>query len=363
MATFINRRGFPSVEIDTSIAYEFLLSLCTISFPYDSQDPQDREAAEETAGWYEQVRAMASQKLLEDIEQFSLQSDQIWQNLLGLAYDCPVPRDVPTFLSHLQATDALDLRLHLIGYYLRAFRRATSEEVMLRAVEGEPEARKEFLETSFPDDACWQAVLAQMLSWDAQVTKDRLLDICRRWYDEIFKDWETRDAPILTRDARAKRRLKQTLTPKELVEQATKGVDYIPEPYIRTIILVPSFVLRPWVISFEYHETKLFCYPVADESLVSDQDMPPPRLVRLCKAFADERRLRILKKLTMGSYTLQEVANDFDVVKSTMHHHFIILRSAGLVRLRTSDNQYSFRPEAITEICDLLQEYLSPPAE
>jgi DNA-binding transcriptional ArsR family regulator len=74
--------------------------------------------------------------------------------------------------------------------------------------------------------------------------------------------------------------------------------------------------------------------------------------------FADGRRLRILKKLTMGSYTLQEVADDFGVVKSTMNHHFVILRSAGLVRLRTSDNKYSSRHEVMHKIYELLDPYL-----
>ena len=323
-----NRRRFPSVEIDVSLAYEFLMTLCTISFPQDPQDPQDLEASEETGGWYEATRAKASPDLVEAIEQFSSRYEKIWTHLLGLAYDCPPPRDVAAFIAHLKAIEASELLLHLVGYYLRPFRRATHPS-------------------------------AGRASQDSETTKNYLLDILQLWYEEIFHEEEAQLMPILVRDAKAKRMLKQMVSPKQLIEMATNGFDYVPEPYIREVILIPSFILRPWVITYEHHDVKIFCYPVADESLMEDDEAPPVRLVRLCKAFADERRLRILKKLTMGDYSLQEVADDFGVVKSTMNHHFMILRTAALVRLRTSDNQYSLRHEAIAEMCELLDAYLA----
>jgi DNA-binding transcriptional ArsR family regulator len=359
MRALSNRRRFPSVEIDVALAYEFLMTLCAISFPQDPQDPQDLEASEETGGWYEATRAKASPDLLEAIEQFSSHYEEIWTHLLGLAYDCPPPRDVAAFIAHLKTVEASELLLHLVGYYLRPFRRATQPDVILQAIEGNEEAQKEFLRTSFPDDANWQGALRRLLTLDPETTKNYLLNIFQRWYDEIFHDQEAQLMSILVLDAKAKRMLKQMVSPKQLIEQATNGFDYVPEPYIREVVLIPSFILRPWVITSEHHDVKIFCYPVADESLMEDDEAPPVHLVRLCKAFADERRLRILKKLTVGDYSLQEVADDFGVVKSTMNHHFIILRTAGLVRLRTSDNQYSLRHDAIAEMCELLYAYLA----
>src|SRR5205823_299434 len=96
-----NRKRFPSVEIDVSLAYEFLMSLCVISFPQDPQDPQDIETSEEIGNWYATVRAKASPHLLEAIDQFSAHYDKLWTHLMGLAYDCMPPRDVPTFIAYL----------------------------------------------------------------------------------------------------------------------------------------------------------------------------------------------------------------------------------------------------------------------
>jgi DNA-binding transcriptional ArsR family regulator len=152
--------------------------------------------------------------------------------------------------------------------------------------------------------------------------------------------------------------LMQTVAPARFIELATNGLEYVPEPYTRSVLLVPSFVMRPYICDTEYQNVELLIYPVADESLLEDKTSPPSRLVRLYKALADERRLRILKMLAERSYSLQELAEKFGVAKTTMHHHMIILRSASLIRLRTSDHRYSLRDEMIGDVAELLQAYL-----
>ncbi len=105
----------------------------------------------------------------------------------------------------------------------------------------------------------------------------------------------------------------------------------------------------------------LFCYPVASESLNADRETPPARLVHLTKALADERRLRIIRKLARQDYTLQELADAFTLPKTTMHHHLSILRQAGLVRLRLGDNRYSLRSETLESLAELLHAYMQAP--
>ena len=75
------------------------------------------------------------------------------------------------------------------------------------------------------------------------------------------------------------------------------------------------------------------------------------------------RRLRILKTLSSGSYTLQELADEFGVAKTTIHHHLIQLRSAGLVRMRMSDKRFSLRRYAIDNLGELLNRYLNGPSQ
>src|SRR6266567_1052674 len=319
----------PTVEIDVGAAYEFLMTLhvMTLLATHEPGD-LDYEVGEE---WFNAVRAKASPELLTAIDQFGLNYCGIWEHLFGLAYDCLPPRDVLSLIAHIEALDPFEVRLHLFGYYQRSFRRTTPLDIILQAAEDDQEAQRQFLKTSFRDDADWQ---------------------------EVFRDQEQQILPILERDAEAKRALKQTMTVERLVETATNGLEYVPEPAFRKVLLIPSYVLRPWNEPSEYQDIKIFCYPVADESVVEDSNVPPVRLVRLYKALADERRLRILKMLMTRSYSLQELTDEFGIAKSTMHHHLATLRTAGLVRARPDDKVYSLRQGMFSEVSELLNKYL-----
>ena len=102
----------------------------------------------------------------------------------------------------------------------------------------------------------------------------------------------------------------------------------------------------------------IFWYPVADENVTEDSGNPPVRLVRLYKALADERRLRILKMLMVRSYSLQELADEFGVAKTTMHYHLATLRTAGLVLITSNDKEYSLRRNMLSDVSSLLETYL-----
>jgi len=89
-----SRRYALTVEVETSPAYEFLISLCVFNdacVDFHSETTYDIGKA-----WFDDVRAKASPELLENIEQFSFHSHEVWEHVFGLAYNCPPPRDVPT---------------------------------------------------------------------------------------------------------------------------------------------------------------------------------------------------------------------------------------------------------------------------
>ncbi len=339
------------VEIEASPAYEFLMTLCAFS---EVEHHAEYEVGKE---WFDDVRKKASPDLLALVEQFSFHSHEIWEHMLGLVYDSSAPRDVPAFIAHIEAIDPLELRLHMLGYYVRDHCRVTPPEIIFQAAQGDIEAQRELLKTSFPDDAEWQRTLRWLLSLEQVATKNLLLEIFHGWYDEVFREQEPYIMPILARDVEAKLALKLTHSAEQLIEMAT-GWEYVPEPGIRRVVLVPSYITRPWNSDAERHDTVIFCYPVAEESISADKDAPPARLVKLAKALADERRLRILKKLATGSYTLQEMAEDLGVAKTTLHHHIITLRSAGLVRMNLSDKRWSLRQYMVNNVGELLNAYL-----
>jgi DNA-binding transcriptional ArsR family regulator len=350
------RRQGLIVQFEASPAYEFFMSLCVFS---DSEDASTYEVGK---AWFEAIRKKLSPVLLDTVEQFSFHSHEMWEHLSALAYLCPPPRDVPTLLAYMETIDPLEVRLHMLGYYVRQHRHVTSPEVIYAAAQGDAEAQKKLMRSSFPEDLNWQKTLRWVLSLDAAAAKERLLEIARGWYDEVFREMEPQIMPILTRDIEAKRALQVTHSPEQLIEICT-GWEYMPEPRIRRVILIPTYVSRPFNGDAESGDTRIFFYPASDETILADASAPPAHLLRLTKALGDERRLRILKKLSTGSYTLQELADDFGVAKTTIHHHLIQLRSVGLVRMRMSDKRFSLRQDALDHLGELLSGYLRAPLQ
>lgn len=341
------------LEIDARPAYELLMTLAVMS------DAAARSTYEVGAQWFAEIRREASPELLRNVEAFSGGSDLVWAHLVSLAYESPLPRDVPAFLDYLDSTDPAEIRLRLLGYYVRFIRRATPPEVIAAAAAGDATAQREFRRTSMPADAAWEAALRHLLALDPESTKSDLLSILQRWHTEVFGPREAGLMPILRHDAEAKEALARTEPVERVLEAGLEGFEYIPEPGFDRVLLIPSYITRPHIHNFDHHDLKIFVYPVADESLSADPDSPSPRLVRLLKALGDERRLRILKRLTAGSYTLQELADYFEAGNTTMLHHLIILRAAGLVRVRSAPPKtYSVRREVLPDVAHLLGAYL-----
>jgi DNA-binding transcriptional ArsR family regulator len=347
-----------SLHIDTCPAYEFVLSLAVWS------DARGHASYEVDSGWFEAVRAQAAPALLGEIEAFAQHCDMVWAHLISPAYECPPPRNVPAFLASLKTLEPMEVKLRLLGYYVRYFRRATPPAVMAAAAAGDHAAQRQFLQTSYPDDAPWQAALAHLLPLTPEETMRRLMSILERWYAEVFQAQEARLLPILERDAEATRLLAATLSLEKLIEAVTNGWEYVPEPGIRQVLLIPSVVIRPVVHRFDHHEVKIIAYPVSDESMTAEGDTTPPRLVRILKALGDESRLRILKRLGSDPSTLQQLATHFGVGKTLIHHHIAILRRAGLVQVREGATQvYALRRDTLAALGPLLTKYLEAPGD
>lgn len=345
----------PTVRIDVGLAYELLLSITVFQ-------EQDEYAYEIDRQWFETARMQAQPDLLDALSQFP-SSYMLWHRLIGLVYDSAPPHDVPAFLAHLEEISSLDLRLYLLGYYERSARKNVPLDIIVQAAEGDEEAQQQYLQrqgshlTRLHEEE-QLAELHHIFSTEPDAMKTKLLFIIRQWYERVFRASEQQILPLLERDAATKKALQQTLSPERLIETATNGIMYVPEPGMRRVLLVPTFIGRPTNDIMQYHDITIFCYPIADEIVAESNQDPPTRLVRLYKALADEKRLRILKLLKLHSYSLQELADEFGVPKTTMHHHLITLRTAGLVLAHSDDKIYSLRPQTLSEVSTLLNAYL-----
>jgi DNA-binding transcriptional ArsR family regulator len=292
-------------------------------------------------------------------------NEDTFVHLTGIVHDTPAPRGVAAFLEHLRQTDPDEIRLHLVQFYDRDTRRATPPSVIRAAVAGDSAARDEFLRTSHPEWEPWTSYLTQILERDGEAYKAELVAVLEEWAERVWKPESLTIMPILERDADAKRTLLRELPLETFITTSTNGVEFVPRPGIDRVVMIPSFVNRPLNSFNEVSESLLIIYPVADESVSADADAPPLRLVRLSKALGDEKRLRILRALADGEKSLMELAEMFGVPKTSMHHHMIVLRSAGLVAVGVGQKRYRLRRETVPDLGALLGGYLgaaTPPS-
>jgi DNA-binding transcriptional ArsR family regulator len=342
----------PIVTIDVSPAYELLESLVTTS---ESEQADTYDVGPE---WIAEARARAGDELLARIDDIAHGNTDTFIHLMALVWDTPAPRTIPAFLDHLRQTDAAEIRLHLIQYYSRDARRMTPPAVMRAAIDGDPEAQAEFLRTSYPEYEMWTAYLRGLFGDDPEAFKDELIAVLTEWAERVWKPESLTILPIIERDAEAKRQLVRDLPLDRFITTATNGVEFEPRPGLERVVMAPSFVNRPLVSYAEFGEVMLIVYPVADESVTAETDAPPLRLVRLSKALGDEKRLRILRALSDGEKSLMELAEMFGVAKTTMHHHMIVLRSAGLISVVVGTKRYRLRHETVPDVGALLSGYL-----
>src|SRR5690606_27965903 len=110
---------------------------------------------------------------------------------------------------------------------------------------------------------------------DVKNLKAHLIEVMTLWFNEVISPELERITQILQTDYESKMKMKEKMSPEELVQWATGGINYLPEPSVYKVLLIPQYVYRPWTIEADIENTKVFYYPVANESLSpNDKYMP-----------------------------------------------------------------------------------------
>jgi DNA-binding transcriptional ArsR family regulator len=320
------------LEIDSSTAYEFVLSL-----------------AAATAGGDDSAELVAA------VRGFAGGCDMVWAHLLSVAYETAPPRDPAALIRAVRAMHPRELRLRLLGYYVRYFRRATPPEVIAAAAAGDEGAAEQFKASSYPEDAHWQSALGALLPLDGWETRRRLLRLLVAWRDHFASSYDP--APLLA-EAASRRSQARAAKPEQMVAAVMDGWEYVAEPGINAVLLVPSLVIWPAAHVFDHHSTKIICYPVGPTTSAPPEE-PPLALLRAGQAVADERRLRIIRLLAREELTASELSSRLAIGLTTVLHHLGILLEAGLLSAsRTRRKVYRLRREGLSDFEGALRSWL-----
>jgi DNA-binding transcriptional ArsR family regulator len=293
-------------------AFEVLIGLSTLT-------RADRSTAR--PGWVPELAA-CSPELQDAIGLVGAQSSELWLHLLGLALERP-----SDIVGAVRKTPAGELRRHLVGVHVPAWRSLVGAAALEAAAAGDPALLDH--ERYYAGQA--RESLGVVLPLGAAQTKRRVLAVLERFAAEAF---DAAVVPELEHDIDAKRRLE--LPPLRLIEEATGGYRYEPEDGLDRVVLVPHAAARPWLLLCQHRRTRIICYPLREDEGLEE------RALLLGRALADEGRIHMLRRLAAGDATLAELAEAAGVARSTAHHHLAHLRAAGIVTMHGNARAYWF---------------------
>ena len=308
--------------------------------------------------WFDNITAQLSDEATAAVQRVG--AGDVWISVMGILADLPDGSTVDEFIDHVQAMDPVNLRSRLVE--LKSSRSADAD-LLQAAADGDAEALEQFLALPmFKGHQRWQDTVKHLLEISPDETTDLVVNAMRMVQKDAFAEHEPEFRKILERDIKAHRLMANELSAERLVELTTNGISIEAGGYTKPILLIPTVTGRPWVIFTEAHGQPgqlIMAYPVADEYMDADPDAPPNWLIKTYKALGDERRLRILRRLSRGPASLHELAEELDVSKSTLHHHMMLLRTAGLVKvLIGNEKEYALREDVVPETAAVLEAYI-----
>ncbi|CAN5482404.1 hypothetical protein BH24ACT7_BH24ACT7_21300 [soil metagenome] len=337
------------LHVEASPVFEFLLGL----FTYQARDEDPDMAAQVDSTFFEHVDAHISDEVRGILTRLT-GCGELWLTLIGVAYTAPKPHTLEGFFDHVAGYDPVELRKRLLNNAGVTAWRGFDPAVIDAAAAGDHEAIEQVMTGQ-------GAALSWVFRLDPVETRDDLVSLMRRIHHEVPFD-EEGVMPALRRDAAATRAMAEGTPTGEVVETVTRGITFAMQPGMTGVVLIPSLVIRPWVMISEHDGLRFFAYPVAEEHLNLDPAAPPSSLVDTVKALGDERRLRILYLLNEGPLTLAELVEKLDLAKSTAHHHLRTLRTAGLTRVIVGgddEKRHEVRGNALADLGLALQRYVN----
>gem|GEM_PF-780631 len=331
---------------EVTLKYSILWE-CALGIAASTYDELHHSLEKSKQYWSDIINKLSSeaQKELEYSKRYNT-----WSTLLQLLHVKDF-EDLRSFLQYIENSCEKDLRFYSLPYLGKQ-----NEDNRAKASIGDIEARMQLIEIC-SNHKFFADYIEFICTVSIDILKNHLISLMQAWYETIIKQDEAYTLSILEKDFKAKSIMKKKLTPEKFVEW-TIGDTYVPEPTVTNVLLIPQYIYRPWTVETDDINTKIFYYPISDESIISNNDryIPSFTLVQEYKALGDEVRLKMIKFLYEGDKTLQELTEKFDIAKSTVHHHLSLLRSVRIVQ--TLNSMYHLNKDVLFAIESDMKIYL-----
>ena len=329
----------PAVKVTAAPSFELLTGLYAMCSPHEGREPS----------WVPQSLEACPPSPRAALAAVGEASGELWLHLLGVAVEAK-----SDLVAAVEALTPLELRRHLVGAHVPAWRGVVGKATLEAAARGDRAAVKTLLSHPVYYAGRARESLETILRLSAPETKRRVLEALRAFAQDVFEAHEVEVVEQLEADAREKQRLQASVGPLELIDKASGGYLYEVEPEFARVLLVPHLAARPWLLLCQHRRLRIICYPARTvERHLGEQ------LLAVGRALDDPRRLALLERLRKGEASLQELADEVGLAKSTTHHHLHRLRAASLVTLRGNAAGYTYAldPAGFADAERLLAEF------
>ncbi|MBB6454935.1 hypothetical protein HNQ94_003424 [Salirhabdus euzebyi] len=163
--------------------------------------------------------------------------------------------------------------------------------------------------------------------------RDELVEILSGWHTQYFSNKEGDISHKLLGELAKAKLLAVENNKEELLDALTNGVKLETEAF-KDVYLIPTYHFKP-LATYHTVRGKLYC-------LFPEQPDNTTRLLSVGKAISDQKRVDILQLLLHKKLTFTEIAKCIGGSKGNVHHHLMILRSAGLLHTHFTNQDGPF---------------------
>jgi hypothetical protein len=339
----------PQVQVVSSPAIEFLMSLAVVSHP------ADQHTLEVGGEWLQAVRSRAGDELLSRVHGLSGRNRYPWIELLHYAVSPGIATGVGELLGRIRRADPVELCCFAAGCNDQDGYDSVPFARIADAIGNGRRAR-------VPRAAYGgSGFVRYVIENGAAATKREIVQILAAWAERVWPG-EIGHLEVIDRDAEGKRRLSRSLSFGRFMVRATGGIylRHLPAG-IDTVVLAPSYVSRPWVNSTMANGALVIVAPVSDASLGPAESLPQRRYARLANAYRARHRLELMRALAQGEKTLAELAAGLDVPAGRLRRDLLSLRTAGLVQLSGETHRFRMSSGSVSDLGQLLGASLGAP--
>ncbi|QQE73987.1 winged helix-turn-helix transcriptional regulator [Brevibacillus composti] len=196
---------------------------------------------------------------------------------------------------------------------------------------------------------------------DIGTIKNDVISVFTQWYTKYYKDQELKIQKLLSQERDRFDDCLSNLGPQKTIEMFCNGLAIEEHEELKEVVLVPVYHTKPVNVVFDdYKGFLIILYPV--EAPEENDLFPPDRLMRMTRALADEKRLRILKILSSGNRSFTDLVEVMELSKSNLHYHLSLLRTAGLISIHhvpfTNQDKYGIRAGVFDDVKQMLERYV-----